>query len=119
MKKRARSSSTLKPFGSTKRFYTVDKVAGSSSAPADKTAHVIYRALENPQYKWRTIDGVAKETGVAIPTIHRVINKLGEQVVKSHVPSTTGDDLFTTRRHLRQSESLISRFGAILRNRAT
>lgn len=81
-------------------------------------AHVVIDALENPNYKWRTVAGISKDAGIEPLVVYRVIDKLGAQVVKSSVSSTTGDELFTTRRHLRQKESLLSRIGAVLRNRA-
>ena len=78
---------------------------------------IVRAALENPKYKWRTVNGVAKEAGVDETTARRVIAELGEQVVRSSIPSTTGEDLYTTRRHYRESESFLVRMGAILRNR--
>jgi hypothetical protein len=81
-------------------------------------AHIVVDALENPNCKWRTVAGVAKDAGVEPFVVYRVIEKLGAQVVKSSVASTTGDELFTTRRHLRKNDSFLSRFGAVLRNRA-
>jgi hypothetical protein len=83
------------------------------------TVHVVVSALENPKFKWRTIDGVAKEAGVDPLTVQRVFKKLGEEVVRANAPSTSGDELFTTRRHLREKESFFNRVGAVLRNRAS
>lgn len=83
----------------------------------DRTMRV-RAALENPKYKWRTINGVAKEAGIDEVTARRVITDLGEQVVRSSIPSKTGEELYTTRRHYRQSEGFLVRMVAILRNRA-
>lgn len=90
----------------------------SKKRKVKNVAHVVVNALENPNYKWRTLEGVAKDTGVEPFVVYRVIEKLGGQVVKSSVASIRGDELFTTRRHLRQKESIFSRFAAVLRNRA-
>lgn len=86
---------------------------------SDKKVHVVVGALENPKYRWRTIDGVTKETGVDAFTVKRVINKMSDEVVKSSIASTSGEDLFTTRRHLKETESFLSRIGAAIRNRAS
>jgi len=99
------------------RVRTIDKKRRVNTKKGN-VAHIVVDALENPNYKWRTIAGVAKDAGVEPFVVYRVIEKLGAQVVKSSVASTSGDELFTTRRHLRQKESFFSRFGAILRNRA-
>ncbi len=79
---------------------------------------LVRAALENPKYKWRTVNGVAKEAGLDEVTAKRVITELGEQVVRSSIPSKTGEELYTTRRHYRESEGFLARMAAILRNRA-
>jgi ribosomal protein S25 len=79
---------------------------------------LVLAALENPKYKWRTVGGIAKEAGVDGDTARRVITELGGQVVRSSIPSITGEELYTTRRHYRESERFFVRLGAILRNRA-
>lgn len=89
-----------------------------STGKTGDVAHAVVEALENPRYKWRTLEGVAKDTGIEPSVVYRVIERLGTQVVKSGVASTKGDELFTTRRHLRQKGSFFSRFAAALRNRA-
>jgi hypothetical protein len=100
------------------RARTSDKKPFLNANEKGNVVHVVVDALENPKYKWRTVAGVSSDAGVEPLVVYRVIEKLGAQVVKSSVASTTGDELFTTRRHLRQKESLLSRVGAVLRNRA-
>lgn len=90
----------------------------SGTGKTGNVAHAVVEALENPNYKWRTLEGVAKDTGIEPFVVYRVIEKLGTQVVKASVASTKGDELFTTRRHFRQKGSFLSRFAAVLRNRA-
>jgi len=85
----------------------------------NQKVHIVFSALENPKYRWRTINGLAKETGVDEATVKRVLNRINDAIVKSSIPSTSGDDLYTTRRHLKKMENVFSRFVAVLRNRAS
>jgi hypothetical protein len=118
IKKRFKPSSKNLAAPSVTRARTLDRASTYVVKDQGHMVHVVVGALENPNYKWRTIDGLVKETGIDESTVRRVIVKLGEQVVRSSVSSTSGEDLFTTRQHHRQKESVLSRLGAVLRNRA-
>lgn len=98
----------------TSRARTTDR----ASPGIGHEVHVVIGALENPKYKWRTIKGISREVGIDPLNVHVVIEELGERVVKSNLVSLNGDELFTTRGHLKQKDSIISRIGAALRNRA-
>jgi hypothetical protein len=80
---------------------------------------LVLKALENPNYTWRTIAGIAKETGLDEETVHQVLKALGEEVIRSEVPSEKGEGLYTTRSHYRKKTPWWKRFFAALRNRAT
>jgi hypothetical protein len=67
-----------------------------------KNVSQVINALENPNYKWRTISGIARETGINPQTITSIV-AVSDKVVKSSRQSIDGQDLFTTR----------SRFNAI------
>jgi hypothetical protein len=74
---------------------------------------IIFDALENPKYKWRTLEGIATETGVAPSVIYSLIEKNREKIIQSTVPSLTGEALYTTRHHyIEQSSSLEKIIGA-------
>ncbi|MGZ3240090.1 MAG: hypothetical protein ACXWJK_06815 [Burkholderiaceae bacterium] len=113
-KKYSKPRSEKKVISTGKRVRTTDRIFTSS---IDSQA-LVRQALENPKFKWRTVQGVAKEAGVDERTVRRLIAELGENVVRSSVPSISGDDLFTTRKHYRESEGVLGRIVAILRNRA-
>jgi hypothetical protein len=57
-------------------------------------------ALENPNYKWRTIEAVSKETSIPLEEAQEIISELGDQVIKSSIPDINGRSLYTTRAHL-------------------
>ena len=67
----------------------------------DVVAKVITE-LENDRYKWRTVRGVARVTGLQEDVVKAAIKQEPERVIQSTVPSNTGEELFTTRRHFRK-----------------
>lgn len=66
-------------------------------------------ALENARYDWRTLRGVSKETGLPIDRVQELIERNQKVVIRSSVPSETGEALFTTRRHYRKRASIWDR----------
>ena len=74
-------------------------------------------ALENPAYCWRTVQGVANETGLPAQTIEAVILKNHETVVKSSIPSTKGEALYTTRSHFLKKATLGEKLLGAIKNR--
>ena len=85
-------------------------------SPKDKGR--VLKALENPNYKWRTINGVAKETGLNPELVQNVINSNSDMIVRSSVQSTEGEDLYTTRKHFQQEIPVIDRLLGAIKNRA-
>lgn len=79
----------------------------------------IRSALENPQFKWRTIPGVAKEAGVEPDLVRRALAAMSDSVVRSEVPSADGSDLFTTRDHFSEFASLSEKLLGAVKNRAS
>lgn len=74
-------------------------------------------ALENPRYQWRTISGVAKETGVSQETILEIISQNRDRIVQSSIPSAKGEDLYTTRKHYREFASPAQKILGAIKNR--
>jgi len=59
----------------------------------------VIMALENPNYDWRTIEGVSKETHLSLKEVQEILRKLGRQVIQSSIPDKRGRPLYTTREH--------------------
>jgi predicted transcriptional regulator len=80
----------------------------------------IIRALENDKFKWRTIDGIATEVKEPKTLVVETIKDLSRQgvVMRSSRPSTTGEALFTTRKHYEQTTPITARLLAAFKNRA-
>lgn len=77
----------------------------------------IRQALENPNFKWRTLEGVAKETGYDFTTLVSSLSTHDNLVVKSTIPSTTGQELYTTRHHYLKKSTLWERFESAITNK--
>lgn len=62
-------------------------------------------ALENPNYKWRTIEAVSKETHISLEEAQEIISELGGQVIKSNIPDINRRSLYTTKAHYESTHS--------------
>ncbi len=74
-------------------------------------------ALENPKFKWRTIGGVAKETGLGTATVVSNVSSHQDTVIQSYVSSKSGADLYTTRDHYKEKTTFISRVFSSITNK--
>jgi hypothetical protein len=68
----------------------------------------IVRALENPKYDWRTVDGISEETGIEPSKVASFLNP-NPMVVQSSVPDKSGRPLFTTRKHYNERQNIANR----------
>lgn len=75
-------------------------------------------ALGNPKFRWRTLAGVARDSGQDLETVTQVIAQVSDQVIRSSVPSSDGKDLYTTRENFRSTAPLTERLLGALKNRA-
>ena len=78
----------------------------------------VLTALAKPGFKWRTVVGVANETGLAQELVMRALAEAADRIVKSSVPSTDGQELYTTREHFRESASPGEKLLGAIKNRA-
>jgi len=84
---------------------------------SEQDLDAVIAALENPKYKWRTISGVAKESGVSQETVLEIISQNRDLIVQSSIPSIKGEDLYTTRNHYREFASSAQKIFGALKNR--
>lgn len=83
----------------------------------DATQSVL-AALNDSKYKWRTISGISKATGLSPEKVKETINLNGDLIIQSSALSPKGEPLFTTREKHSKETSTWSRIGSALRNRA-
>lgn len=81
---------------------------------SEEDVKVIFDSLENPKYKWRTIDGISKETGIDQDKVKQAIKAHSDEIVKSAYMSESGKSLYTTRSKFRREASILNKlFGAV------
>lgn len=73
----------------------------------DALRQAILSALGNPQYKWRTIRGIADEVGIDEATVREGLQRCRDQVVRSSMLSMDGQELFMTRSRFLATASLL------------
>ena len=96
---------------------STDFGADSGTNFSSNQVQLVIKALENPEYRWRTVQGVANETGLPTQTVEAVIRKNHETVVKSSIPSNKGEALYTTRSHFLKRASLGEKLLGAIKNR--
>ena len=67
---------------------------------------LVIAALEDDRYDWRTLDGIAEQTALLRAQVRRIIEGLGNTVVRSSIPDEDGRSLYTTRRHYNDTHSI-------------
>lgn len=85
----------------------------------DDKGQQVVRALENPQYDWRTIDGISEETGIDPHQVDLILTFLPNvvDVVESSVPDKKGRRLFTTRKHYVERRNVANRILSVFSDR--
>lgn len=74
-------------------------------------------ALQNPAFKWRTLEGIVKETGLDAATIGAILATNEGEIIKSSIPDQKGNNLFTTREHYREKSSILERLQNAITNK--
>lgn len=82
------------------------------------TNQKVIQAFENPKYRWRTINGVAKEVGISQDDVRHVIDAMADNIIKSSAHTENGEELYTTRQHYRQKSNVLNRIVSSIKNRA-
>jgi len=83
--------------------------AGSNGSVAADARKAVIDAMEDARYEWRTLDGLAEQTKLPIEEIRQLIDYLQDEIIRSSVPDERGRDLYTTRKHYRQTHGLGTR----------
>src|ERR1700682_4698259 len=71
--------------------------------------NIVVRALEDPNYEWRTVEGVAEQTGLEEANGREALEELNGEIIRSSVPDESGRNLYTNRKHYRQTQGLGTR----------
>jgi len=80
-----------------------------SANPNPDRRNIVVQALEDPNYEWRTVEGVAEQTGLAEANVRETLEELNGEIIRSSIPDESGRNLYTTRKHYRQTQGLGTR----------
>ena len=82
------------------------------------STRAVMEALEDPRYRWRTVGGIARQTGLTSREVLAVLEASRDRVLRARAVAPDGAPLFTTREHYQRRAGLGPRLLAALRNRA-
>lgn len=91
------SRGTLMAFVEMKRNLNERSIMGKYS---EAERHKVIKALENPKYTWRTVQGICEETTLEQHEVQEILRDLSGSTVVSARQRKTQKALFTTRDHL-------------------
>lgn len=70
----------------------------------------VFKALEDPQWDWRTVDGLAEDTGLSSDQVLKVLESSPDEVIRSRTFDRRGRALYTTRRHYTKRRGFLDPF---------
>jgi hypothetical protein len=80
------------------------------TAVAQNSAEAVLAALHDKRYNWRTLDGLAADTGLEPVAVEDILEKqLSDKVIRASVQDDKGRSLFTARDRYRESRGLLGR----------
>jgi hypothetical protein len=77
-------------------------------AISDPDERKVFEALANPQWDFRTIPGLSKDTGFPVDRIARILRKYPNLVRKSVVPDLNNQNLYTLRSRRRKFKEFLA-----------
>ncbi len=75
----------------------------------DQAARRVIEALSNARFEYRTVPGIARETGLPLHDIRRALNEHQHLIRLSPTPDRLGRKLFTLRSRPATSQEKLSR----------
>lgn len=76
---------------------------------------MVFKALANPKWDFRTVNGIAKETNLDNEQVAKIIDVYnGKLIRKSLVPSVTGEQLYTLKSKKANLAEIYDQFRALL-----
>jgi hypothetical protein len=72
-------------------------------------SQLVFEALDNPDYLWRSAEGISDETHLPLDTVKQIILIESDQLIRSIVPDDKGHPLYTTPQHYRAHAGILRR----------
>ncbi len=104
------------------RFHSVEKLLPSFLPHSDDDPDLyqfegrdfgvtrVLGALANPEYDWRTVDGLSRETGLDRQTVLEILERMPARVLRSVTPDSQGRDLYAMRSRYKADRPTLQRF---------
>lgn len=83
------------------------------------TVRVIRKSVDDSDYRWRTIAGLAKDSRLTAEVVLKVIEANPTIFLKSTKPSKSGKDLYTTRDTYAEQTGFIRKIADIITSSST
>lgn len=74
---------------------------------------VVLKALEDPRWDWRTVEGVARDTGIPENEVLAIIESSADEVIRSRVRDAQGRTLYATRQHYTNRRGFLDSFRSV------
>lgn len=74
---------------------------------------VVLKALEDPRWDWRTVQGVARDTGIPENEIFAIIESSPDEVIRSRIRDEQGQALYATRQHYTKRRQFLDPFRGV------
>jgi hypothetical protein len=85
--------------------------------PKEEEVEAVLTALRDDRWDWRTVRGVASDTGLTEAVVRRILEENGDVIIQSEVPSVKGDALYTTVDHWDKKATVGQKLLGAFRNR--
>jgi hypothetical protein len=91
--------------------------AQASSAPTTAEVEAVLKALTKEEYTWRTLKGIATDSGLPAERVLEVIKSKSGKIIDTF--SKDGEPIFALRSHYIKKQSGWRRIFAAIRNKIT
>jgi hypothetical protein len=79
---------------------------------------LINKAITKSSYRWRTPEGIAKDSGISVPQVLETLEKT-EGFIRSRKANAQGATLYTTREKYKKTSSIGQRLLSAITNKIT
>jgi|SRR5208282_4548803 len=107
----------LQPAPKARPVDVPEGLSASASSGLESATEQVWKALNGGSYDWRSVDGIAEETGLDRLTVYTILEKkLGEKVVQSTDKNQPGTLLYATRDRYNQIRGPWNRVLSVITN---
>lgn len=83
----------------------------------DENRRKILAALRNPNYRWRTAAGIAKETNLDLGLVKEILHNWTDEVVIPPMRTVNGETIYGSRMHILSDSTMSNTISGAFGNR--